>query len=81
MSDPIEKLGAALIAARPLPAETEIALCADQKQPNIEKAVTEWLSGLLVLPDEDFALFLIPILSQRLDEYIDNIRSTSPWMQ
>lgn len=49
-------------------------ICTDQSQPNINDALRKWLQTLLISPDKQFGYLLMPLVAQRFDEYIDNLR-------
>jgi hypothetical protein len=59
----------------------EQAICSDQKCGSIECALQQWVQGLLLCPDQQFGMLLMPMIAQRFDEYLNQIRSQQPWIQ
>lgn len=60
--------------------ELEVAICSDQKAADIDDAVSKWLNGILLLAEPQIASLLMPIIAQRFDVYINQLRRTSPWL-
>ncbi len=59
----------------------EQAICVDQKCDSVEHALQRWIQGLLLCPDQQFGILLMPMITQRFDEYLEQIRSSQPWIQ
>jgi len=57
------------------------AICEDQQSDSIDSALQSWLQGNLLLPDQHFGMLLMPVIAQRFDEYLSQLRSTNPWIQ
>lgn len=59
----------------------ERAICADQQSQSIDGALQRWLQSNLLVPDQNFGMLLMPLIAQRFDEYLSQLRSTYSWIQ
>lgn len=57
------------------------AICADQKCLDVEQALHKWLLSILMFPDQPFAEALMPLISQKFNRYLEELRRNSPWIQ
>lgn len=63
----------------PLTPRLEEAICDDQQCHEIEHALQHWLQMLLLSPDPQFGMLLMPTIRQRFDEYLTQLRRSQPW--
>jgi len=59
----------------------ERAICEDQQSESVDGALQSWLQSNLLVPDQHFGMLLMPLIAQRFDEYLSQLRSTYPWIQ
>ena len=75
------KMVSALRRGFHLNATAEHAICNDQRCSSIELALQQWIRDLLLCPDQQIGMLLMPIIAQRFDEYLTQLQRVEPWNQ
>ena len=73
------KIVNALMFGFPLNELLEREICADQSCNNINGALKKWLKNTLIINNKDVGRLLMPLITQRFKEYIDQISRSSSY--
>lgn len=49
------------------------SICDDQRTDNLNDALSNWLNSILLSPDHQLGTLLMPYVTQRFDEYLNQL--------
>jgi len=50
------------------------SICDDQRTDNLNDALSNWLKSILLSPDHQLGTLLMPYVTQRFDEYLNQLK-------